>query len=285
MKTIKLSCKEARDIFIAKTLKNLGHFPTRQTEKEAWYLSPFRSETEASFKVSISLNRWYDHGEGIGGNCIDLVCKIKECSVGTALYFLEHLDFQTTAPILKLSSTLSRKLKITEVKEIENSNLITYLGERKIPINIAKRYCREVHYVWSGRSYYSIGLKNRSEGWELRNAYCKNGSSPKDITLILKEGSRNLAVVEGMFDLFSLVKEEPNYIKEASILVLNSISFLEKTFPIIRGFGNVVLYLDRDEAGRKATSKLLNNHPNTINKSELYIGFQDLNDWIVNRVK
>ncbi|AEE19101.1 Toprim domain-containing protein [Dokdonia sp. Hel_I_63] len=285
MKTIKLSCKEARDISIVEMLAVLGHFPKRQSEREAWYLSPFRSETEASFKVSLSLNRWYDHGEGIGGNCIDLVCKIKECSVGTALYFLKHLDFQTTAPILKLSSTLSRKLKITEVKEIENSNLITYLSERKIPINIAKRYCREVHYVWSGRSYYSIGLKNRSEGWELRNAYCKNGSSPKDITLILKKGSKNLAVVEGMFDLLSLVKEELNYLKEASILVLNSISFLEKAFPIIREFENVALYLDRDEAGRKATSKLLNRHTNTIDRSDLYTDYHDLNDWIVNRVK
>jgi hypothetical protein len=285
MKTIKISCKEARDIPIVKTLENLGHFPIRQTEIEAWYLSPFRSETEASFKISISLNRWYDHGEGFGGNCIDLVCKIKNCSVGEALHFLEHLDYQTTAPILKLSGPLSRKLKITEVKEIENSNLITYLSERKIPINIAKRYCREVHYVWSGRSYYSIGLKNRSEGWELRNAFYKNGSSPKDITLILKEGSRNLAVVEGMFDLLSLVKEELSYIMDTSILVLNSISFLEKASLIIREFENVALYFDRDEAGRKATSKLLNRHTNTIDRSDLYTDYHDLNDWIVNRVK
>jgi len=34
----------------------LGHFPTRETDKEAWFLSPFRSENQASFKVCKKLN-------------------------------------------------------------------------------------------------------------------------------------------------------------------------------------------------------------------------------------
>ena len=74
MKRKKINCETARDFSVIKTLEKLGHFPKRTTEKEAWFLSPFRSETQASFKVSKTKNRWYDHGEGVGGNVIDLVC-------------------------------------------------------------------------------------------------------------------------------------------------------------------------------------------------------------------
>ena len=78
-RTIKLTCERARAFPIEKALAKLGHFPTRSTEKEAWFLSPFRSETQASFKVSKKLNRWYDHGAGKGGNVIDLICQINKC--------------------------------------------------------------------------------------------------------------------------------------------------------------------------------------------------------------
>lgn len=281
----RLSCDSARDISVLKALANLGYFPTRQTEKEAWYLSPFRSETEASFKVSISLNRWYDHGEGIGGNCIDLVCKIKKCSVGTALQFLENLGIDTIEPILKLSSTLSRKLIISEIKILSHPLLLNYLDKRNIPPKIARKYCREVHYLWSARSYFSIGLKNNSGGWELRNSLYKNGTSPKDISLISNGHLKKLAIVEGMFDLLSLEVWLKGEIDEYSILVLNSIAFVQRADSIIRKYDEVHLFLDNDDAGKRATENIISNHPNTLDKSELYCGFQDLNDWIVNKVK
>ncbi len=88
MRQRKLTCEKARSICIVDTLAKLGHFPSRRTEKEAWFLSPLRSETQASFKVSLKLNRWYDFGIGKGGNVIDLVCQLCDCSVGEALQYL-----------------------------------------------------------------------------------------------------------------------------------------------------------------------------------------------------
>ena len=284
-RTYRLSCESARNISVLKALANLGYFPTRQTEKEAWYLSPFRSETKASFKVSVPLNRWYDHGEGIGGNCIDLVCKIKNCSVGAALQFLESNCQLIPEPILRLTSTLSRKLIINEIKILGHPQLLKYLDKRKIPLEIAQKYCREVHYLWSGRSYYSIGLKNRSDGWELRNVLYKNCTSPKDITFISNGNLERLAIVEGMFDLLSLAVHLKSEINGYSILVLNSIAFVKRAASIIGKYDEVHLYLDRDDAGKRATENIKASHPNAIDKSELYDGFQDLNDWIVYNVK
>ena len=86
----KINCETARAFPIEKALAKLGHFPTKTAEKEAWFLSPFRSETQASFKISKIKNQWYDHGEGVGGNVIDLVCRIFKCSVKGALEFINE---------------------------------------------------------------------------------------------------------------------------------------------------------------------------------------------------
>ncbi len=62
MNNIAKSCESARNVCIVKTLAKLGHFPSRTSEKEAWFLSPLRSETQASFNVSLVKNLWYDFG-------------------------------------------------------------------------------------------------------------------------------------------------------------------------------------------------------------------------------
>jgi len=53
--------------------------------KEAWFLSPLRSETQASFHVSYQKNRWYDFGLGKGRNYLDLIIELKKCSITEAL--------------------------------------------------------------------------------------------------------------------------------------------------------------------------------------------------------
>ncbi len=92
MKKEKTNCKSAHNISITEVLGKLGNFPIRLSEKEARFQSPFRSESQASFKVSIKVNRWYNHGKGKGGNCIDSVCLIFGCSVQEALEYLNDVN-------------------------------------------------------------------------------------------------------------------------------------------------------------------------------------------------
>ena len=86
MKEKRLDCEKARNIDIVSTLANLGHFPVRKTEKEAWFLSPFRSETQASFKVSLKENYWIDFGTFEGGSTIDLIMKMENCSLQVRIF-------------------------------------------------------------------------------------------------------------------------------------------------------------------------------------------------------
>jgi len=179
----KLTCESARSICIVKILAKLGHFPNRTTEKEAWFLSPLRSETQASFKVSIKLNRWYDFGIGKGGNVLDLIVAMKNCSVKQALEELkkerDHFSFQQ--PILKAGKP---SVVILKIKSIQHQALIKYLDSRKIPITIARTYCREVWYQINSKEYFALGLQNHLGGWELRNKYFKGSTSPKTYTYL-----------------------------------------------------------------------------------------------------
>lgn len=284
-RTNKLTCERARAFPIEKALVKLGHFPTRSTEKEAWFLSPFRSETQASFKVSKKLNRWYDHGAGKGGNVIDLICQINKSSVREALRFLEQgqtsFSFQQQPPVRIQKNT---GLEILHARPIRHYGLLNYLFERKISISTASTICREVHYLHKGRRYFAIGLKNDSDGWELRNKYYKNSSSPKDITHI-KNGNGKLIVTEGTFDLLSILERTEESHLEYDFLVLNSTAFLKKAMKAIDDYNQIDLYLDNDKNGKETTQKLIIHSNNCLDKSSLYEGYKDMNEWLIFKAK
>ena len=279
MKKEKLNCKSARNISITEVLGKLEHFPKKESEKEAWFLSPFRSETQASFKVSKKHNRWYDHGKGIGGNSIDLVCQIFGCSVQKALEFLNDnisfFSFQQQPLFNKEENSIS----IINIKEIVHPALIQYLHSRKIPLAIARHYCKEVWYQSNNNRFFAIGLKNHLGGWELRNKYCKNSSSPKAHSY-LKSSSDQLLILEGMFDLLSLVKLNNKLLSNSDIIVLNSIAFIKEIEQYINNYSQVSLYLDNDTTGRKAADYLMSTYSHITDKSYLYKNYKDLNEYL-----
>jgi len=279
------SCERARAFPIEKALAKLGHFPTKSNEKEAWFLSPIRSETQASFKVSKKLNRWYDHGEGKGGNVIDLICLITKGTVKEALQLIGQdepsFSFQQQAFLEKWRE---HAITILCAKPIQHLGLRKYLHERGISITTASKFSKEVHYMFKGRKYFAVGLKNDSCGWELRNKYYKNSSSPKDITYI-KNGNNKLIVTEGMFDLLSILEYHKNLESEYDFLVLNSTAFVQKGIEISDGYSSIELYLDNDTNGNRTSKKLMAYSKSCKDKSKLYSGFKDMNEWLIYNTK
>lgn len=71
-----MTIEEAKNIRLVDYLHSLGYTPVRQQGANLWYKSPFREETEASFKVNTEINKWYDFGLGQGGNIIALASEL-----------------------------------------------------------------------------------------------------------------------------------------------------------------------------------------------------------------
>ncbi len=223
------SWEKARNICIVKTLAKLGHFPTKIAEKEAWFLSPLRSETQASFNVSLIKNLWYDFGTGIGGNVIDLVMLLDNCSFQDALNFLsdQNISFSFSPDIPVIKKDNDEIIDIVHVQSISHPALCGYLRSRGIPLAVGKAYCKEIRYSFKGKEFFALGLQNHLGGWELRNKYFKGSSSPKSYAYF-RNGSKSLLVTEGTFDLLSLAVLEKELVNTSDVIILNSLAFLAK---------------------------------------------------------
>ena len=126
-----MNCKQFNTIPLEEVLQILGHLPTKQTEKEAWFLNPFANENHASFKINKNMNYWYLHSEGIGGNNVDFMKKYLNASVKEVLEWSEKQNFSSFQPQDIICTKISKpNYKITAINELENENLKQYLHQR-----------------------------------------------------------------------------------------------------------------------------------------------------------
>ena len=98
-----------------------------------------------------------------------------------------------------------------------------------------------------------------------------------------------MAVFEGFFSFLSYQTLHQNNShsliklteRQTNFLVLNSLSFMEKSRNLMEEKQKVYLYLDRDEAGIKHTKQALKWATKYIDRSHLYKNSKDLNEYLV----
>ena len=290
METDKLNCVIANKIDIVNFLQSLGHSPKKIRGNDYWFLSPFRVEKQPSFKVNKKFNVWYDHGIGKGGKLIDFGIIYFNTSIKKLLEQLDQNNFSFHQQIEKISAKNNagekEKIIVTNARdEITFLALTNYLKTRKIPLLFANVFCKEVDFKLYDKKHTAIGFKNNAGGYELRNEYFKGSSSPKDITFLNHNSFKEVLVFEGFFNFLSylaihqknilLPKLQPNF------LVLNSLSFFEKAKEIMEKHPCIQLYLDRDEAGIKATQKVLSISNQYKDESYKYKNHKDFNEYLV----
>lgn len=277
----KYSINEAKAIDMVNYLSALGFEPLKIRNNDYWYLSPFRNEKEASFKINRKLNRWYDHGIGKGGNLIDFGILYFNCSISELLHNLSgHFSFQQPSFQHNVNTDIREyKIKILKETPLTSPSLLRYLEHRRIPIEIAQIYCTEVRYNLNKKSYYGIGFKNDLGGFEIRTPYFKTSSSPKGITTF-SNGSNEVIAFEGFIDFLSFKAINKNLpVKSQDFVILNSISFFERARPFMENHDSIKLYFDRDETGQNYTKRALSLSTKYCDESSLYKNYKDLNDW------
>lgn len=294
MQRDKLSTAEAKQIDMVQYLERLGYSPKKIRNDDYWFLSPLRVEKTPSFKVNRKLNVWFDHGSQKGGNLIDFGILFHKCSVSELLQKLGRENTRSFHQQKTLVQSTSfhpagekEKIIITGVKEkIKLLSLQEYLVFRKIPLEIANRFCKEIEFDLYDKKYTVIGFQNSAGGYELRSANFKGSSSPKDVTLSGKNLPREILVFEGFMDFLSyqtihqrkfimMTKQQPNF------LVLNSIGFLGKMKPQLEKYPSIHLYLDRDNKGLTITKQALALSRKYRDESLIYKNHKDLNEYLM----
>lgn len=282
-----MNCKQFNSIKLEEVLLSLGHLPTKQSEKEAWFLNPFATENHASFKLDKKQNIWYLHSEGIGGNNVDFMQKYLNASVKKVLEWAEKQNFSCFQQqnIVQKQNSLNQNYQITEIKELQNENLKKYLQQRGLMSN-AYPSVKEVYFTIGEKNLYAIGFENRSGGWEVRNSFYKGSLLKKDISVINLNnqiGNKNVVVFEGFMDALSFVEMKSLY--NGDILVMNSISLLNKTKEYLKQYSEIHLFLDNDRAGENCKNSILKSFPKAKDHSEIYFPHKDLNDYLLSQNK
>ena len=286
-----MTIQEAKQISIADYLQSLGYMPVKQQGESLWYKSPFRQETEASFKVNTNRNLWFDYGLGKGGNIIALAQE---------LYFSDHVPYllckiaEQAPHIRPVSFSFCQQasepsFQQLEVRELTHPALLRYLQERGINIALAKSECKELHFIHNDKPYFAIGFPNVAEGYEVRNRLFKGCIAPKDISHIRQPGEprEKCLVFEGMTDYLSFLTLRtkncptvPN-LDGQDYVILNSTSNISKAIDVLHGYGRIHCLLDNDEAGRRAYQELAIEFDGRIRDfSHNYHGHKDLNDFL-----
>lgn len=274
---------------IADYLHHIGiNVPQRGNICATW-----RGDSNPSVSINTTKNVWYDHGTGEGGSVLDLVMRVENCDFNEACRKVEDFSFNRSyTPITPKVEPKESGIVLDEIKELSHPALLRYLDERCIPIEIARMYCKQVHYHTKNNpdaKYFAIGFENNEGGWELRSQFFK-GATKKASTYINND-SYTLVIFEGFMDFLSYLAMPEGVIPKvpfANFLILNSVAQASKVVdrykeiqPKWQEYGGQPLYkihycLDNDPAGIDTTFHMAN-----IGGMVGSAGFEDLRDKMV----
>lgn len=272
-----------KNISIKQFLAEQGIAPKQERGSYGMYLSPLREERTPSFKVDYNQNVWYDFGTGEGGSIIDLVMKLERCDLQQAVAKLENHSFSFHRE--ESAHLTNSTLQILSVQQLQDVRLINYLqSKRSININIAKEYCKEVHYTTNRKPFFAIGFQSDAGGWELRNEYFKGSSSPKSPTTI-GQGSPTCLLFEGFMDMLSYLTLKKAVRPSLDMVVLNSVHNLRRAEKFLQNHQTIHCFLDNDESGKRAFSEVEKFGRETIDQSPIYRNHKDLNEYLIETVR
>jgi len=289
-----MNITQAKKINIVAWLAEQGIHPKgKSCQGELLYLSPCRQEKHPSFSVSPSKNVWHDFATGEGGSIVDLIMALRHVDVRGALAILANGD-NSLYPCCHLNSTHfvdvngnKERIQIQAVKELRHPALLRYIRERCIPEDIARQFCKEIHYTNGDYSFFAVGFPNANNGWEVRNE--REGSKRtiySKMYSFVPNGADNVVIFEGFFDFLSfLAALSVDKRQKHDYLILNSVSLVKYARNIINDYDYSTIYtaLDNDEAGRKATENIIGFRLHGVQAIDLaprYAPHNDINEWL-----
>lgn len=265
-------------------------------EMKNMYLSPFREESSPSLHADPKKNLWYDHGEGSGGTVVDLVMRVRRCEYRDALKFLSDIKPDVSAPTYTAPEEEKEYvMDIVGTGPLYSYYLEDYIVSRGINLRTAHIYCREikVRNTRTGKTFTHIGFKNNAGGYALKSPSGFKSTTKSGITTIDAGGAMttnpsrdNVAVFEGFFDFLAWMTLHKKDIPPCDVVVLNSVNNVQKAMAYLGLHKKISLWLDNDEAGRKAVKSIQSAFPDKeiIDRSGNYSDVKDVNDWLLSRI-
>lgn len=262
-------------------LLSRGHKPRSSQGKTYKFMCPWRKEREGSLHIYKSSNTWTDFSDRSGGSIIQLVMKFEDVSFGKACEILS--GGKLPERVYEEREPEEPPIKIISIGPITSAWIKQYLAKRCIPVSVADKFTKQVRLELKGKDgtpyrKTCVGFLNNRGGYEFRSAKCKLSNSPKMYTSINRPRPE-VIVVEGFMNLLTLITiygYDPNY----EYISLNSASM--SAYIDWSSYDNVLYYGDWDASGLRVLEEI-GNKTSVVDKRDLYIGFNDINKWWVEK--
>lgn len=284
-----MNCKEINEFSIVEYLSRIGIQPVKIKNQVHFYLSPFREEFTASFKVDANINRYYDFGEGKGGGLVTLISRLEKIPVKEIVYRFSNNNFSFQKLEINNSEDLiqSKRIQILERKPVYSYVLKSYLRERGICSNKAYQYVEEIKFkIEKCSEQFALGFQNIDGNYEIRNKFFK-GSSGKNLSIILKNKlDKRVFIFEGFFDFLSFL--EINNYPDFNYIILNSTANILKLIEYLdcENFNEIHLYLDNDLSGNNCSNEIISRYNSKVIDHRIeYNNFHDLNEFLFHSLK
>ncbi len=273
--------------------------PVKKTAHGFLFRAPWRTDTHPSLSVTANGKGWHDLATGEHGSIIDLVMRCLNTTdirqVCDEIKRMDPTSFSFSQPSLSEGEENTDGGFVRfEVVKLQSKALFAYLYSRKVNLLIARQFVKEAHYNFEertdGRYLYALAYPNNLGGYELRGApYSSNpngfkgGTSPKGITTHWHIEGAPVIVFEGFMDMLSFAtlcgEVRHNYV------VLNSTSMKEEAIEALKPLQNkILLCLDNDEGGERATRMMLDALPSAIDIRGRFAPSKDVNEYLCSNV-
>jgi len=270
-------------------LSSLGIKPIRETPHSYLYYSPFRKELNPSFHVLKAKNVFNDYGSEDFGTIIDLVMGLKNVDFKEAVQILSNGEVISVPEYEKPTKPPKAGIEIVSVNDIHSQSLIDYVEGRGIPIDLARRHTSQIEFRFPhgkapGRIHSAVGFETDSGGYEMRSNFWKISNSPKNVKTI-KGTENSFMIFEGFFDLLSAYVYFKREKFKSTIIVLNSLSFINSLVPILKDADITYLFIDHGKAANERID-MLREEEVPFEDCRHYFGeCDDFNEFLVNCYK
>jgi hypothetical protein len=266
-----MNIEQINSIELSVILDKMGRKPIRENNEEVAFCAPWRDEKKPNLTVRKKDNVWYDHVLKRGGKVLQIIqvwleSQGKDSSAKAALAwgreaigYLPRIKPVQDDDDFHYWDETDENLKLLRVVPIEKNGLIKYAESRGIPPYVMNKYFVEVQFLnkKSGVKNYALGMKNESDGYEVRHPHFKGCVGPRDIIYVRGENPKasGINIFEEPFDFLSAITRREGKPFEDDTIIMTSMNCLVQAAGFVKGkdFTHCYTWMDNDEPGQKAT--------------------------------
>ena len=281
--------EKIKAIPIKDVLSGMGIEPVKRSGKELYYYRFYVDGVHDTphLAVDTKTNVFRDLVDTTRkGSVIDLIMMLNGCTFHEAVTMLDGKQIPTVHVEKQQVIDTAKKIILKTVRDFKMSGLLQYAHQRGISTNVLNRYCREIFYNFEGsdkKDVFAIGFKTDSDSWVIRTKATKMNIGCQDITTLRFHQDKDVwFIFEGFFDFLSYV-EYMGTTPIANVIVLNSVSNIEKSYRRFSDVSRLYWLGDNDVAGDNTFNVLQSIYGGRVKDARTkFKGFNDLNDFLLN---